>query len=166
MALFLAALSALILPSAECTDERCIRERIELLRLVLAVGTGLLVVDVIREDALLRWAVAFIDPSNKTATAVVQSLASTIVAGRGVQGTALLAAIYLPAAFVLRGQVWRTVPASITTVPEASQWLQDRALVAPSTVAQLRPVIAVLLPLITGVLSGPAAEAIKSLTRS
>lgn len=164
-ALFLAALSALILPSPGCGDERCLRSRIGLLRLVLGAGTALLVVDVMREDALLRWAIAFVDPSNKTAANTVQGLASTIVAGRGVLGTVLLAAIYLPAASMLRGQVWNAVPATIATIPEATQWLQDRGLIAPSAAAQLRPIVAVLLPLLTGVLSGPAADVLRNLTR-
>jgi hypothetical protein len=163
-ALFLAALSALILPAPGCGDERCLRNRIWLLRLVLGAGTALLVIDVMREDALLRWAIAFVDPSNKIAVNTVQGLASTIVAGRGVQGTVLLTAIYLPAASMLRGQVWNAVPATIATIPEATQWLQDRGLIAPSAVAQLRPIVAVLLPLLTGVLSGPAAAVLRNLT--
>ena len=162
-ALFLAALSSLLLPSPGCSDERCLRSRIGLLRLVLEAGTALLVVDVLREDALLRWAVTFVDASNKTAATTVQGLASTIVAGRGVLASVLLAAFYLPAASMLRGQVWNTVPASIATIPEATQWLQDRGLVAPSAAAQLRPVIAMLLPLLTGVLSGPAAGVVRNL---
>ncbi len=162
-ALFLAALSALVLPSPSCGDERCLRSRIGLLRLVLEAGTALLFVDVIREDALLRWAVTFVDASNKTAANTVQGLASTIVAGRGVLDTVLLAAIYLPAASILRGQVWNAVPASIATIPEATRWLQDRGLVAPSAAAQLRPIIAMLLPLLTGVLSGPGAGILRNI---
>jgi hypothetical protein len=164
-ALFLAALSSLILPSPGCADERCLRNRIGLLRLVLGAGTVLLVVDVMRENALLRWALGFVDPSNKTAAHTLQSLASTIVAGRGVLGTVLLAAIYLPAASILRGQVWATVPVTIATIPEATRWLQDRGLIAPSSVAQLRPIVAVLLPLLTGVFSGPAADVLRNLTK-
>jgi len=165
-ALFLAALSALVLPSAACGREACLRDRTALLELVLGMGAALLVTDVIREDALLRWALAFVDPANKTVANTVQSLTVTIVAVRGVQGSALLAAIYLPAALILKGQAWRTVPASITTLPEAKQWLQDRGLIASSVLAQFRPVVAVLLPLLTGVLSGPAAEVLKNLTGS
>ena len=164
-ALFLAALSSLILPSPGCGDERCLRSRIGLLRLVLGAGAVLLVVDVLREDALLRWALGFVDPSNKTAVQTLQSLASTIVAGRGVLGTVLLAAIYLPAASILRGQVWAAVPPTIATIPEATQWLQDRGLIAPAGVAQLRPMVAVLLPLLTGVFSGPAGDVLRNLTK-
>jgi len=162
-ALFLAALSTLLLPSAECGDERCLRDRTDLLKLILAVGTALLVVDVVREDALFRWAVAFIDPSNTTTATTIQSLTSTIVAVRGVQGTVFLAAIYLPAALILRARAWRTVPASAATIPEATQWLRDRGLLDSSAAAQLRPVVAVLLPLITGMLSGPAADVLRNL---
>lgn len=164
-ALFLAALSSLILPAPGCGDERCLRSRIGLLRLVLGAGTVLLVVDVMREDALLQWALGFVDPSSKTAARVLQSLASTIVAGRGVLGTVLLAAIYLPAASILRGQVWATVPPTIATIPEATQWLQDRGLIAPSGIAQIRPIVAVLLPLLTGVFSGPAGDVLRNLTK-
>jgi len=165
-ALFLAALSALVLPSSRCGREACLRDRTALLELVLGMGTALLVTDVIREDTLLRWALAFVDPANKTVASTVQNLTVTIVAVRGVQGTALLAAIYLPAALILKGQAWSAVPASVATLPEAKQWLQDRGLIASSVLAQFRPVVAVLLPLLTGVLSGPAAEVLKNLTRS
>jgi hypothetical protein len=164
-ALFLAALSSLTLPSPGCTDERCLRCRIALLRLVLGAGTALLVVDVMRENALLAWALGFVDPSDTAAARTLQSLASTIVAGRGVLGTVLLATIYLPAASILRGQVWAAVPSTIATIPEATQWLQDRGLIAASGVAQLRPIVAVLLPLLTGVLSGPAGEVLRNLTK-
>jgi hypothetical protein len=164
IAIFFAALASLILPSSECRREACLRERSAFLGLVLGMGAALLVTDVIREDALLRWAMAFIDPSNKVTTVTIQNLTAAIVATRGIFGTVLLAAIYLPAAFILRDQAWQAVPANITTRAEAKQWLQDEDLIPPSAFLQFRPIVAVLLPLLTGVLSGPAGEVVKNLT--
>jgi len=163
LALFLAALAVLVLPGRACADERCLRDRSGFLHLLLMIGAVLLVLDVLREDTLFRWATAFIDPANAATVAVVQGYASTIVASRGVLGTALLAAIYLPAALVLHGHVWGIVPASVTTIPDATQWLQDRGLSSSASPVQLRPALTVLLPLLAGLFSGPAAEVVKSL---
>ena len=165
LALFLAALTVLVLPGRACADERCLRDRSGFLHLLLTIGAVLLVLDVLREDALFRWAAAFIDPANAATLEVIRGYGSTVVASRGVFGTALLAAIYLPGALILHRHVWSIVPVSIATMPEASQWLQDRGLASSASPVQLRPALTVLLPLFAGLFSGPAGEVIKSLGR-
>lgn len=155
-ALFLAATVALILPSLGCRDGTVLRVRTELLGMVLTVGTVLLVADVIREDALLRWGLTFA-PDAGTKTALTR-LVTTITAKRGLLGSVLLASIYLPGAFILRAQI-RAV------IPEDGQTSLSRVqgLMAEGPIAQLRPVITLLLPLLTGILSGPAANLLKNL---
>jgi hypothetical protein len=163
LALFLAALAVLVLPGRACADERCLRDRSGLLHLLLTIGAGLLVLDALREDALFRYAAAFIDPANAATVAAVRGYGFAIVASRGALGTALLAAIYLPAALVLRRHVWSIVPSSIATIPDATQWLQDRGLSLSASPVQLRPTLTVLLPLLAGLFSGPVGEVVKGL---
>jgi hypothetical protein len=163
LALFLAALAVLVLPGRACADERCLRDRSGLLHLLLTIGAGLLVLDALREDALFRYAAAFIDPANAATVAAVRGYGFAIVASRGALGTALLTAIYLPAALVLRRHVWSIVPSSIATIPDATQWLQDRGLSLSASPVQLRPTLTVLLPLLAGLFSGPVGEVVKGL---
>lgn len=163
LALFLAALAVLVLPGRTCADERCLRDRSGFLHLLLTIGAGLLVLDILREDALFRYAAAFIDPANAATVAAVRGYGYAIEASRGALGTALLAAIYLPAALVLHRHVWSIVPVSIATIPDATKWLEDRGLSSSVSPVQLRPALTVLLPLLAGLFSGPVGEVVKSL---
>lgn len=160
------ALASLILPSPVCADPRCLRERASYLQLVLAVTTALLVADVVRTDALLRWASAFIDPRAKATSDTVRGLAFTIVSVRGLYATTLLSTIYLPAAFLLRERVRDAAAAAIGSsgTDDIESWLRTHGLSTQSTLlTQVRPILALLLPLLAGLVSGPGIELVKTL---
>lgn len=78
-------------------------ERVTFLRTVLYVGTAMLVVGLLRLNSLLGWHRTFISTESENAFVnLFNDFANTIVSVEGAFYTLLLAAIYLPAVYIIR----------------------------------------------------------------
>jgi hypothetical protein len=76
-----------------------ISEQMKDLRLVLYFGTFLLIIGVLRMSAVTQWTLAFISPDNvEAAKSLYISMASVV----GGFNSLILAAVYLPAAYILQ----------------------------------------------------------------
>jgi hypothetical protein len=127
------------------------------LRVVLYVGTFLLIAGILRMSALGQWVISYVAPS---AVAAAQNLNTAVVAVTGGFYTLILAAVYLPSAYIISRRAWVVVGRSTIANPADAQAtkLQERGL-AFSFKESLPRVLAVLGPL----LAGPIGELFKSL---
>lgn len=134
-----------------------------LLRLMLYILALLLVVYVLSVRTLHHWSLAFLNPDQKELFAAVQTLATSAVTMRSLQATMLISAIYLPSAFMLRMLAWelanRALPGK--TLQEQDEWLKTRGLSYTTNWEQLKPIVAMISPLV----AGPLAELIQSLLK-
>jgi hypothetical protein len=141
--------------------------RVRLLRTLLYFGTFVLVVVSLRFASELRWADDLLrawhngpldkdDPKLKT----LESLFSVSTSGVALTNTLTLAAIYVPAAFVLRRRASALAEEAEDTVPLRAKWLQDHGLTL-SFSEQLPRVAALLAPL----LAGPIGDIIGKLAK-
>lgn len=160
-AFYLTFVATAILPPRGRADVRCLHQRAGFLRLILYVGTALLVTDIFQYSALLRWSAAFVDPPHKSS---IGSLIATLVSLRGLFSTTYLAAIYLPAALILAERTRATAPEDANPKRQR-EWLRDQELIPTSIFAQVRPVVAILLPLLTALLTGPAAGVVTEIVK-
>jgi hypothetical protein len=165
LALGFGALASLIVPRSTCVDPARLRRRMGQLRLLLVLMTVLLVVDVLRTDALLQWAMAAFSDSKETIS-TVRSLAFAIVSVRGLYATILVAVIYLPAALLLQEQARAAAETAIQSPARAEdidKWLKAQGLLTPEPLAQARPIVTLLLPLLAGLVGGPGLDFVKTL---
>jgi hypothetical protein len=98
---------AILLPPHNNSSPDGLRElskRMNYLRVVLYVGTLLLVVGVLLMKSIFQWSLAFIPRSGEGVEKIVEGFTSSIVAADAGFYTLILAAVYLPAAFILQ---WR-----------------------------------------------------------
>jgi hypothetical protein len=130
-----------------------IAEQMADLRLVLYVGTSVLITGILRMGALSTWSLAFI---SEAAVPAATSFNASNVAVTGGFYTLVLTAIYLPAAANIH---WRARKELTTIGDDAEKTLRDRKLslsakdVLPRAVAILGPLLA-----------GPAGELLRWMT--
>jgi len=154
-AIFFASVATLIVPPQGCNDPTILNTRANWIRLTLYFGTALLVADVVQANALLRWASAFADTANAK---TVDGLITTLVSIRGLISTTFLASIYLSSALILSERIHDSIPSCKTTPKDRHDWLDQTGLTTATLVAQTRPILAFLLPLIAALFSGPVGD--------
>jgi len=162
-ALVLASCAILLPPHNNSSPDglKELSKRMNYLRLVLYVGTLLLVVGVLLMRSIFQWSLAFIpqteggDGVNK----IVEVFTSSIVAAEAGFYTLILAGVYLPAAFILQ---WRA--RSLQGLPEVTsekdKVLHDYGLTFSFT-ESLPRIVAILGPFLVG----PVGELFKHLPK-
>ncbi len=113
--LVLASCAILLPPNNHSSPDglRELSKRMNYLRLVLYVGTLLLVVGVLLMRSIFHWSLAFIPPTEDGVDKIVESFTSSIVTAEAGFYTLILAGVYLPAALILQ---WRA--RSLQKLPE------------------------------------------------
>lgn len=130
IAMLLAVASSVIVKKSDNGSEDKSGRQGKQLRYVLYVGSALLVVAVLRVSALLHWALAAIK-TNQT-TAIYESMSGLISSNVTLVGsiyTLFLAAVYLPAAFILNKNI--DDDADKKRLPIAEQFFRVAAILAP-----------------------------------
>jgi hypothetical protein len=161
-ALFLAATTATLWPLGRCLDEGALRDRRFGLRWIMYLATALLVLDVIQYNTFLRWAMTFVPDTR--AQKAIEPFVATFVSLRGLVDTALLAGIYLPTRIALEFRVQQIHPPAGATTADRQKYLKEQGLLPDSFVAEIRPIVAILLPLFTGLVSGPVGGVLQKLS--
>jgi hypothetical protein len=163
--LFLAlASTSLLICTYKQTDfkEETFRGLVKRSRALLYIGALLLVASVARAIFLFRWSLDYIQVQDEPSSAArltfenLEYVTSSMLLAQGTFYTLLLAAIYLPAALLLREHGTKLIQPAASTVPAGAveRWLRD------TSVAERIPrVLAILSP----ILAGPAAELLKLL---
>lgn len=154
--LAVAACAAIRRDAAQDTEESLSR-RMWLLRRVLYAGAAALVVSVAWLSVTLNWAGSFLPGADTPAGKEVSTLIAGIVNSLGISYTLLLAALYLPAALVLRGRTHALAVARQQPPDKRDEWLKARGL-ALSYAEYLPRLVAVLAPLLVG----PVADLVKN----
>jgi len=122
-----------------------ISERMGYLKVILYVGTFLLIAGVLRMSALSQWTLSYISPN---AVEAAQSFSNSVVAVAGGFNTLILAAVYLPAAYILQRRARLAVIESPLKPEEREQKLKEKGLTfsfresLPRVVAMLGPLLA------------------------
>jgi hypothetical protein len=122
-----------------------ISERMGYLKIILYVGTFLLIAGVLRMSALSQWTLSFISPN---AVEAAQSFSNSVVAVAGGFNTLILAAVYLPAAYILQRRARLAVMRLPLKPEDREQKLKDKGLTfsfresLPRVAAMLGPLLA------------------------
>jgi hypothetical protein len=123
--------------------------KMKYLRLILYVGTVMLIVGVLLIRSMYQWSLAFI-LMDEQAIKVADSFYSDLLSAEGGFFTLILAAVYLPAAFILRNRA-----ESLDGLPEPNadkeKLLQDYNLTFSFT-ESLPRLLVILGPLLTGLI--------------
>jgi len=130
-----------------------ISEQMRDLRLVLYFGTFLLIIGVLRMSAVTQWTLAFISPENVEAA---RSFYITLASVAGGFNSLILAAVYLPAAYILQKRA-KLFAKELPPV-EQKEMLESKELTF-SLKESLPRIIAILGPLLVG----PIGELFKKL---
>jgi hypothetical protein len=153
---------AILLPPYKDSSPKGLRElsiRMNYLRIVLYVGTLLLVVGVLLMRSIFQWSLAFIPQTEKGVEKIVESFTSSIVSAEAGFYTLILAGVYLPAAFILQ---WRA--RSLKGLPDQTSE-KDKVLhsygLTFSFTESLPRIIAILGPFLVG----PVGELFKHLPK-
>lgn len=138
-------------------DEQQLLKRVRLLRPVLIVGAVTLVIAILRLSVTHAWGASFLPPDSALAKNLA-SLITGIVGSLGTVYTLLMAALYLPAAIILRARVMKLA----TTQQDPQTWLSNNGL--DLSISKVVPrVIALLAPLLAGPLGDLLVRATKDL---
>lgn len=136
------------------------RQRIEILDLVLVLGTALFVFALIRDRAFFIFADSLISKDggglpSATNKSAVMYLADGIITVNGIYFSILTAAIYLPCAFILNSRTYILVPARVRGLrfKEREEWLGKHGLDRSLKDHCLRAAT-VLVPAVTGGATG------------
>ncbi|HEV7743799.1 MAG TPA: hypothetical protein VGO56_02280 [Pyrinomonadaceae bacterium] len=122
--------------------------RMKLLRYLLYMGAVLLVIGVLRLSTTLNWGASFI-PSDSATGRSVDVLVKGIVSSLGTYYTLLMAAMYLPAALILRARAGELADQQPVTIVEQETWLSSHGLNL-SYAESFPRIIAILAPIMTG----------------
>ena len=153
---------AILLPSRSNSSNDGLRQlskRMNYLRSVLYVGTLVLVVGVLLMKSIFQWSLAFIrQPGDGDAVEkIVEGFTSSIVAADAGFYTLLLAAVYLPAAFILQ---WRA--RSLKGLPkERSE--RDKVLHGHGLTFSFKESFPRIVAILGPFLAGPVSELIKNI---
>lgn len=154
-----AALWPVAKPRVEAVAE--IATRMSYLRALLYVGMVALVVSVLRLTALFHWALSFL-PSDDRAARLVARVTSNVTSGEAAAYTLLLAAIYVPAALVLRRRARALIPPQKERLRRSKdgkdekmlsgdEWLEENGLSVTGSLKDILPKLAAILaPLLVG----------------
>lgn len=137
-------------------DGAALAGRMRLLRTLLFVGAAALVVSVVRLSVTLNWGGSFLPAAETPEGKNASTLITGIVSALGVYYTLLLAAVYVPAALVLRGRAYSLAVAQEPAPEKRGEWLKARGL-ALTLPEYLPRILAILSP----ILVGPVADLIK-----
>lgn len=121
------------------------------LRVLLYTGTAALVIYVLRVNIQANWALAYLSPQpdrKSEAALAMGNLASAFTSAQAASSTLLLAAIYIPAFFVLRARAVTLADEGLPP-PKREQWLKDNGL-SVSFTEHLPRIAAILGPLLAG----------------
>lgn len=137
--------------------------RMSYLRALLYVGMIALVVSILRMTALFHWALAFLpSPDDDRAAQLIARVTSNVTSGEAAAYTLLLAAIYVPAAFVLRRRARALIPPEKVRVKKSQdgkegkvqsgeEWLEEHGLTVAGSLQEILPKLAAILaPLLVG----------------
>jgi hypothetical protein len=122
-----------------------ITHRLRHLRIFLYVATLLLVVGVLRMQAVMDWVLAFLEPDDAEALGGLTSTLSSVI---GAFYSLVLAAVYLPAAYVLKTRAEAAIDTSGATeevkgkIRESTVFSQSLNAVLPRLAALLGPLLA------------------------
>jgi hypothetical protein len=149
-------------PSRAEQSAREIAESMRLTRCTLYVGATMLVVYVATVSALFHWTMAFVDPTDLVLYQNVNALTRSAVTTRSILATGLVVSVYGPASVILRLMAAelsrRALPKG--TFAEREDWMKLHGLAFKDTAAFLKPVAAILAPLLTGPISDALRHAI------
>ena len=137
------------------SELRPLTHRLMALRIFLFVATVLLVIGVLRMQAVWRWALSFVGPEAAQALA---SVASTVPSLTGAFYTLVLVAVYVPSAFALRTRV-NTVIADAALPAEKADAMRAAVLPGDSIMGAIPRIAALTAPL----LAGPIAKLLEQL---
>ena len=143
-----AACAAIRRDAAEDTEGKALARRMRLLRTTLYAGAAALVVSVVRLSVMLNWGGSFLPAADTAAGKQVSTLVTGIVTALGIYYTILLAAIYLPAAMVLRSRALSLADVNGQPPEKQDEWLKARGLAltyteyVPRLVAIIAPLLA------------------------
>lgn len=142
---------------SEALDETQVLKRVRLMRPILIVGACTLVIAILRLSVTHAWGASYLPPESTLAKNLA-SLITGIVGSMGTVYTLLMAAMYLPAALVLRARVMNVAIAQA----DPQKWLSDHGL--DLSFSKILPrVIALLAPLLAGPLGDLLVRATKEL---
>ncbi|HYR11828.1 MAG TPA: hypothetical protein VEQ60_28850 [Longimicrobium sp.] len=138
---------------------REIADSMRLVRYTLYMGAAMLVVYVATVSSFFHWVSAFVDPADEAVASGVDALARSAVTARSFIATGLVAMVYLPSAMCLKlmavNLAERALPEG--SVPQREEWMKTHGILVAGTVDHLKPVAAILAPL----LAGPVAEVLQ-----
>jgi hypothetical protein len=159
--LILACCGLLVPPSIRARGEdpqamlRAIEHRLQGLRVFLFVATALLVVGILRMQAVGEWVLTFVPPDDAK---ILSTVLATLTGIMGAFYTLMLAGTYLPAAAILRK---RAADAIHGAVPDAEREKEaERLGLTKSPTAWISRVAAILAPL----LAGPLGQLLQAVT--
>jgi hypothetical protein len=144
----------------------CIAIQLKQLLFVFTLGAAVLVASSLQIYAMLQWSLSCLQPlldgGDSALYHSVERLALSFVTWRGLIYTLWLSAIYLPAAYILRSRAIALAVAADDghSINSQHRWMEERGL-SLSVTDMLPRLAALLAPLLTG----PAAELIRSLQR-
>lgn len=132
------------------TEARYMEVQLRQLRLVLYLGTAVLVLRIVQTSVGMDWALAYIRPQTGPFYENVKNLAHSFVLIRALYHSVLLATIYLPTAGVLSERIAKIADRANMhkTAIERKQWLDEHGLnfdymaQIPHLIAILGPVLA------------------------
>jgi hypothetical protein len=121
-------------------------EQMQDLRTVLYFGTVLLIVGVLRMSAVTQWTLAFIPPD---ATDAAKSFYLTLSSVTGGFNSMILAAVYLPAAYILQRRA-QLLAKELSLSPEEKEKIMGSKESTFSIKESLPKILAILGPLLAG----------------
>ena len=119
---------------------------------LLYAGAGLLVSGVSAVTAFYLWPVVFVPPEAPaavTSAETIKSVAAVVALATGSIDSLLLLGVFLPAAYHLHKCAERLVSSQEVAPGDREKWLEEKRL-ALSPAQQLKPILAVLSPLLAG----------------
>lgn len=148
---FILATTVLLLPvSPSITHKsakiKIIARNLRLLRLALYTSTGLLVANIIEYNSLMQWSLAFINVLDRPE---VGEIIAALIFSEGIYYSSFLAIIYVPSALILKKRAIEVIPLG-TPPHELEIALKEKGIFAPSPFEQIKPLAAVLSPLLAG----------------
>lgn len=139
-------------PAGVLDSEADVAEHMRFTRLALYVGAAMLVAYVAMVSTLFHWVQAFAGGADPVLLQGVDALARSAVTTRSLLASSLLVGVYAPSMLLLRGRslelAARKKPG--TTAAEREEWMKAQGLHASGVMDGLKPVLAILAPVLTG----------------
>jgi uncharacterized membrane protein YhdT len=123
-----------------------VTHRLRYLRIVLYVATLLLVVGVLRMQSVMEWVLSFVKPEDAAILSGLTGVASSVT---GAFYSLVLAAIYLPSAYILRARAEGMI-AEVAAPLEVKKEIRESAVLSHSLESVVPRIAALLGPLLAG----------------